>query len=331
MSIQLYPDIVLEGDLSPESFGSDIDALCEEIEQASKGFGTDEERLLKVMGDLTPDMRAKVPMRYKAMFGDSLSDVMRSECGNRDFGKALQLLAVPPHVAECDMIEMALQGGGTNEKLLASIMFGRTNAEMELLKKTYFDLKTEDLGRVLDKELGGHYEQLVVNCMQASQDSYDPDFHTSDKVEEDAKMLYEMGQGKWGTNEKGLFKVLCAMPTEHLAAVNNYYVEEYGYTLPKVMQKEFAGDLEWGAVFMVDFKLKPHETVAKLIHDCCEGFGTNELLLTASLIRFQGILKKVKNVFMDEYGKSIEDMIKSETRGDYEKILLKILATADEI
>jgi hypothetical protein len=40
--IHLYPDIVHEGDLSPDSFGSDVDRICNEINGACKGFGTDE-------------------------------------------------------------------------------------------------------------------------------------------------------------------------------------------------------------------------------------------------------------------------------------------------
>ncbi|KAL7564462.1 hypothetical protein ACA910_001556 [Epithemia clementina (nom. ined.)] len=333
MSIGLYPAIVLEGDLSPDAFGSDVDAVCEEIHEACQGFGTHEDRLIKAMGGMTPEMRCKVPYRYKELFGDSktLKEVMKSECGKRDFGKCLQFLAVPPHVAECDMIHMACKGAGTNEKLLTTIITGRSNAEMELLKKTYFDLHTEDLGRVLDRELGGHFEHLVFNCLQASEEVFDPEYHTEDKAKEDATALYEMGQGKWGTNEKGLFKVLCAMPPKHMAAVNRIYAEEYGYTLPMVMQKEFGSDTKWAAVLLLNMKLKPIEAVAGLIHDACAGFGTNELLLVTTLIRYQSLLKDAKLAYVEEHGKPLEEVIKSETKGDYEKILLQILATADEL
>ena len=43
MSIDLYPPIVHQGDLSPDAFGNDVDKICEEIQSACKGFGTDEE------------------------------------------------------------------------------------------------------------------------------------------------------------------------------------------------------------------------------------------------------------------------------------------------
>jgi len=42
MSFDLYPPSILEGDLSPESFGSEVDDICEEIRAATKGFGCDQ-------------------------------------------------------------------------------------------------------------------------------------------------------------------------------------------------------------------------------------------------------------------------------------------------
>ena len=46
MSVPLYPAIVMEGDLSPDAVGSDVDDVCQEIHDACKGFGTDEEYVL---------------------------------------------------------------------------------------------------------------------------------------------------------------------------------------------------------------------------------------------------------------------------------------------
>lgn len=37
MSLDLYPEIIHEGDLSPESFGDELDDICNEIHAATKG------------------------------------------------------------------------------------------------------------------------------------------------------------------------------------------------------------------------------------------------------------------------------------------------------
>ena len=42
MGIDLYPSMLYQRDLSPDSFGDEVDAICQEIRDATKGFGTDE-------------------------------------------------------------------------------------------------------------------------------------------------------------------------------------------------------------------------------------------------------------------------------------------------
>mmetsp|Transcript_43920 Transcript_43920/g.106502 ORF Transcript_43920/g.106502 Transcript_43920/m.106502 type:complete len:108 (+) Transcript_43920:33-356(+) len=58
-------------------------------------FGTDEMRLIKELARTTPEQRCQVSARYPQVHGKELKKVMKSECGNRDFGTALQFLAVP--------------------------------------------------------------------------------------------------------------------------------------------------------------------------------------------------------------------------------------------
>jgi annexin A7/11 len=312
---------------------------------------------LKAMGSQSAETRCKVPLRYKELFGKKLDDVMKTECGNKDFGTALQFLAQNPVDAECDMIMSACKGLGTKEKLLGTIICGRSNAEMTLLKKKFFDLHTKDLyvmfcllhtslpcfyvvlltfalmlhrGRVLDSELGGAFEALVFNCLQAADEEYDPKGeHSEDKMKEEAKALYEMGQGKFGTNEKGLFKILVCAPSEYLKLLNLHYADKYGLTLLKALETEMPGDTGEAALFMLKMKIKPYEAVAELIDDALRGVGTKELLLTCTLIRYQCIMKQVAAAHLELYGSSIEDRIKSETKRDFEKILLEIVAAGN--
>lgn len=91
-------------------------------------------RLLKVMGSLNGEERCMIPLRYKEIYDKDLRDVMKKECGNSDFGTALQLLAVPPPQADCALIDKACKGIGTNELLLFTIICGRSNRDMEILK-----------------------------------------------------------------------------------------------------------------------------------------------------------------------------------------------------
>jgi hypothetical protein len=285
-------------------------------------------RLLTAMGSMSPETRCQVPIKYKEIYGKELKAVMKSECGNRNFGSALQFLAVPPDEADCDMIAKACKGMGTDELLLSTIICGRSNKEMELLKKKYFQLFTKDLGKVLDSELGGHFEKLVFNCLQAAEEEYDDGFHNDDKTKQDAEKLYKMGQGSFGTDEAGLFKILCASPPEYLKKLNLLYAEKYGFTLVKALETELGGDVKKAAMYMLNMKVKPYEEVARLIDTACRGFGTNELLLSCAIIRYQSIMKEVMLAHVELFGSTIEDRVKSEVGGDYERLLLAVLEAA---
>jgi hypothetical protein len=71
---------------------------------------TNDRQLLQALGSVSQENRFKIPVRYEQMFEKNLRDVVKSECGNKPFGKTLQYLAVNPVDAECDMIHEACKG-----------------------------------------------------------------------------------------------------------------------------------------------------------------------------------------------------------------------------
>jgi Annexin len=247
--------------------------------------------------------------------------VMKKECGSRDFGTALQFLAVPSDVMECDMLMKAMKGVGSDEQLIHSIICGRSNKEMEILKKTFYKVYDKDLGRKLDSELSGHFEKLIFNVLQASEEPFDPDYHTDDKVSEDVEAFYKMGQGKFGTDESGFFKLLCLSPPEHLKNVNSVYADKYDVTLFHAIETEFGGDAKDAALFELGMKIKPHDTVAKLIQKATKGLGTDELLLTATLLRYQLHLPEINVAYQSLTGKTIQETLTKEIGGDYRRLL----------
>ena len=191
-------------------------------------------------------------------------------------------------------------------------------------------MNTKDLGRKLDGELGGALDQLIFNVLQAAEVVYDPNFHTAAKMEADVATLHKMGQGKaFGTDEKGLFKILCAAPPEYLKQLNLLYAEKHGFTLVKVLETELSGHVEKAALFMIGMKLKPYEEIAKLIKKSCAGVGTNELLLTSAIVRYQSVMKQVTLAHVELYGETIRDRINSECGGDYKRVLLELLDAAN--
>jgi hypothetical protein len=165
--------------------------------------------------------------------------------------------------------------------------------------------------------------------LQAGEEVYDPQFHTKDKAVADAESIHAKGQGKfWGTDEKGIFKILCCSPPEHVLNMNQIYSDKYGYTLLKALEKELGGNVQKGTLHMLGMKLKPFETIAMLIKSACAGIGTDELLLTTSIIRYQGVLKDVNSTHIELFGKGIHDRVREECGSKLKKVLLAVLNVA---
>ena len=102
----------------------------------------------------------------------------------------------------------------------------------------------------------------------------------------------------------------------------------YGYTLFKAFEDEMGGIAGEAALFTLGMKLKPFETIAKLVKKACAGFGTNELLLTSCILRYQDLLAHVAVAHEKLFEKSIHERVKDETRGHYETLLLALLNQA---
>jgi Annexin len=169
---------------------------------------------------------------------------------------------------------------------------------------------------------------LIINSLQAGEQPYDPQYHTDDMAKDDAETIYKKGQGKWGTDEKGIFKILCMAPPEYITKINAVYTDKYGYTLFKAMEKELSGNVRDGTLHMLGMKLKPYEAIAKLIKTACAGIGTDELLLTCCIIRYQHVMKEVMAAHIELFGKTVHDRVREEAGGKYKDLLLTILNTA---
>lgn len=222
MTITLYPAIVHDNSLSLDHGGAEVDEACEQIHNATKGWGANKQKVIDALATHDATTRTYIAVRYKELYSKELLELLQKEFSANDFGKAIQCLSLRPDRAEALMIHFATKGIGASTNVVWSIICGRTNGEIDILKKTYFTMYTKDLSKRLGSELHGDMERLVFTCLQGAEEVYDPQFHTLEKAMEDANIIHEKGQGRWGTDERGIFKVIGASPREHLQNVSKY-------------------------------------------------------------------------------------------------------------
>ena len=239
-TIHLYPFDLYDDDLTPDC-GVEIDDICTEIYEACKGWGKDSKRLVQALGNTLGEDRRRIAIRFPEMYDKDLTQLMKDECGNNnEMGAATQFLSVGPVEAECLMLNRAMDGLGADKVMMYSILCGRSNEDMYLLKKTYYKMFTEDLTARVGGEAGSSdMRAILMAALQAAEEEFDPDYHTEDKAVGDAETLYKAGQGRWGTDEATMAKIIVMSPPKYLKMLNSVYCDKYGYTLMKAFEKEF--------------------------------------------------------------------------------------------
>lgn len=308
------------------SYPPEVDAAAQQINEATQGLGTDEKALTAVLGPKTPDQRFLIAARYKELFGTSLKSLVNSETSGH-YGKLLSLISAPLPEAEAELLRLATKGSGTTEKYIFPIVVGRTNTEINILKKTYFDVYGEDLSVLLNSELGGDFKKVILASLQAALVDFNASYHTAAKAEEDADALYAAGQGKFGTDEEAFIKIIVTSPPEHLRNVNAVYAKKYNYTIITAVEKEFGGDAKKALLFAVRQVLEPLELLAEYFESTMKGFGTDEEGLSAAVVRYHIVLPQIKEAYKKAYGKDLRDRIHGEVSGDYRDLLETILDT----
>jgi hypothetical protein len=305
-------------------FSPAIDAACDEIYKACEGVGTDEKTLVKVLGPRSPNDRALIAYRYQELYNTSLRDLVKSETSG-DFGYLLQLVCMSLPHAEAYIVFHAMKGVGTSEQLIYPVILGRTNEEIGLLKKAFYEMYDTDLSVMANDDLSGDFHSIITTALQEPLVEYKSSFHTKEKAEEDAERIYKAGEGKWGTDEGAFVKTLLASPPKHLQRIDEAYTEKYKHGLVAAIESEFSGTSSQALSFYVRLSLDPWNTVSELLENAVNGIGTDESALSAALVRYHPYLHKVKHSFEHKNKLTLRERVHEETDGRYQELLMHII------
>uniref|UniRef100_H3HB96 Annexin n=2 Tax=Phytophthora ramorum TaxID=164328 RepID=H3HB96_PHYRM len=323
----LYPPSAFDAYKKEKTrFPTSVDAVVEKIHEACAGVGTDDKTLVKLIGPLTPNDRGLVSLRYKELHGQSLRELVKSETSG-DFGYLLQLICFSLPEAEAYILFHAMKGAGTSDHLIYSILMGRTNEEISVLKKAFFEMYDTDLSVAISDEVSGDFLAVLMKALQEPMVEYKASFHTKEKAAEDAELIYKAGEGKWGTDENGFIKLLLSSPPEHLRNIDAAYQAKYQHDLVYAIENEFSGSDSAALTYFVRLNLNAWPFLAEHIEGAMAGIGTDESALSAAIVRYHPYLGNIMPAYERKYKMSLHDRIEGEVGGEYQELLLQLLQT----
>lgn len=282
---------------------------CEILRKAMKGFGTDEDALISVMGHRSFAQRAEIVIMYKTMFGKDLVKELKSETSG-NFAQLLESLCLDEVTFDAKELKKAMKGMGTDENALIEIICTRSTQQMAAIVEKYKQLYGKTLEDDIISDTSGHFKRLLVALVQANR----PDTgNTIDraKARKDANDLFNAGEKKWGTDESRFNVILCSRSFGQLRATFEEYQKLTNKTIEKSIDSEMSGDLKKGMLTVIACIKNKSEQFAKMLHKSMKGLGTDDdALIRIVVTRCEVDMVQIKEKFQSLYKQSLADFVK---------------------
>ncbi|XP_073337794.1 annexin A11a isoform X2 [Pagrus major] len=307
--------------------GADPLRDVEVLRKAMKGFGTDEQAIIDLLGSRSNRQRVPLLRSYKTSYGKDLIKDLHSELSG-DFRKLVMATLKTP--AEFDAYELnsAIKGAGTDEACLIEILSSRSNAEIKEINRIYKQDYKKTLENEISGDTSGHFRRLLIALAQGNRDEREA--VDISLAKQDAQALYSAGENKLGTDESKFNAILCARSKPHLRTVFLEYQKMCGRDIEKSISREMSGDLESGMLAVVKCIKNTPAYFAERLYKAMKGAGTKDKTLIRIMVsRSEVDMLDIRQEYVKNYGKSLYTHISGDTSGDYKKLLLKFCGGSD--
>ncbi|XP_056628099.1 annexin A4-like [Triplophysa dalaica] len=307
--------------------GADPLRDVEVLRKATKGFGTDENAIIELLGSRSIKQRVPLCAAYKTTYGKDLINELKSELTGNFESLVLAMLKSPAQFDASELKE-AIAGAGTDEPCLIEILSSRCNAEIQEINRIYKTDYGKKLEDAISGDTSGHFRRLLISLSQGNRDEKE----TVDisLAKQDAQKLYAAGEKKVGTDESQFNAILCARSKPHLKQVFHEYQQMCGKDIEKSICGEMSGNVESGMVAVVKCIKNTPAYFAERLHKAMQGAGTKDRTLIRVMVsRSEVDMLDIRQEFLRLYGKSLYTTISADTSGDYKKLLLKLCGGSD--
>ena len=300
-----------------------IEADAEALRKAMKGFGTDEDSLIKIVANRTNTQRMAIKDKYKQMFGRDIISDLKSELRGK-LEDAMVALFTDPIEYDCDSLKRAMKGAGTDEDSLIEILVSRPVPVLEQIKKKYKEKFKNELENNVKSDTSGETQRLLVSILQCKR-SQNRNPNPNDCAAK-AQELFKAGEGKkWGTDSDVFNKIFTLSSPAELIQIAQQYHKIAGKTILQAIDAEYSGSSKKILKSIVYALISPSEYFATRVNDAIKGFGTNDHLLIRVLITRDEIdMPQIKQYYKQLYGKDMVEAVKADIGGEYRKLMIEL-------
>ncbi|KMQ95593.1 annexin-b11-like isoform x1 protein [Lasius niger] len=302
----------------------DARADAEALRKAMKGFGTDEKAIIQVLANRSNLQRQEIASQFKTLYGKDLIKDLKSELSG-NFEKLVLALMMPLPQYYAKELHDAMSGLGTDEAVLIEVLCTMSNHEISIIKQAYEAMYGRTLEDDLISDTSGNFKRLMVSLCCANRDeSFNVD---QGAAMEDARQLLQAGELRFGTDESTFNAILVQRNMPQLRQIFIEYQNVTGHDIENAIENEFSGDIKKGLLAIVKCVKNRASFFAEQLYKSMKGLGTDDSRLIRLVVtRCEIDMGEIKNMFLQEYGESLEDFISGDCSGHYKKCLLALIS-----
>lgn len=297
--------------------------------EAFTGQGYNKEALLDIFANRSTFQRSLILNAYKAGFGESLKAKVKTEI-NGDFKTCLLSSFDDQSHADARALYKALSSRNVHNNILMEVICTSTNQEIrdiklayqEILQEENKDQKQKGLESDLKSSTSGNFQRLLIALIQGMRsDSFDPQIAAMD-----AKILYDAGEGRMGTDDSTFIRIFATRSWESLRKTDEVYAESFGHGLFEAVEKETRGHFRRGLQLILEAATNRIKCFAKILNESAKTPETRDDTLFRMVVgHSESDLALIRHYYNANYPQPLGEMIKTETGGDCRLFLLAIL------
>ncbi|KAF2482760.1 hypothetical protein BDY17DRAFT_299122 [Neohortaea acidophila] len=244
------------------------------------------------------------------------------------FRQGLEGIIRGPLEEDCHQLRDSVKGIGTKESAMNDVLLGRSNADLHAIKQHYHQMFGHSLESDVKGDLSMKTERLFDMVMAARRNEESTPV-VPQQIDADVQELYRDTEGKRGADQIAVSQIFSSRSDAQLRAISTAYKARYSRALDDVIRKEFSGHMEDALLFILHRAEDPAKQDADLLYAAMKGAGTKDQALVRRIIAVHWNperLRQCKAAYKHFYHQELAARVRSETSGDYQKLMVECLA-----
>jgi len=225
-------------------FTDPIEYDADQLREAMKGAGTNEDTLIEIIASRPPHVLAAVKAKYQEKYQRDIEADIKKETHGTLEHLLISLLQCSrstnqqPDVARCGAIAQEIyQAGeaklGTDESVFNKYFCTLSPFELACVSQQYHKLTGHTILQAIDKEFSGDSKKAFRTIVYAT---LSPSEYFATRVNDAIK--------GWGTKDHLLIRILITRDEIDMPQIKQYYKQLYGKDMVQAVKNDISGDYQ---------------------------------------------------------------------------------------